>query len=157
MRYVGLYKVLFYNKLIPQSSISVSSSTSVPNPCSAPQVTPIDIPVLSLGILVEYSWEHCPERSKKQLLEGLLEHFFSPRVEVAYNEEDVFWFLKQLISDKTIFSRQPATIRRLKLYLTRILTVKCVSSDSSNLANPMQLFNAEVSIELSIDKLQHIL
>ena len=101
---------------------------------------------------MEYSRDHWPKRSKKQFLEGLLEHFFPPRVEVAYNEEDVSWFLNQLmISDETIFSRQPATIRRLKLYLTRILTIKCVSLDSSDLVTSVQLFNDKVITYTDLD------
>ena len=96
---------------------------------------------------MDYTYKHlfvCPDESKQQLLEGILEHFFPPNG--AYDEQDVTWFLQQLIASVTVFSRQPATIRCLKLYLTRILTTtNCPSVESSDSINPLHLYDDKVS------------
>ena len=49
---------------------------------------------------MDYTSKHsfaCPDESKQQLLEGLLEHFFPSNG--AYEERDVTWFLQQLIAE----------------------------------------------------------
>ena len=114
-----------------------------------PQITSSPIPALSLSKLIEYSLKHqhaYSDDSKQQLLEGLLEHFFPPGG--AYDQEDISWFLEQLVVNSDVsfsfFSRQPAAIRSLKLYLTRILTVSSASG-STDSVNPMDLFNGKVS------------
>lgn len=101
----------------------------------------------NLSSLVEFSVKHlfaCSEDSKKEhLLEGLLEQFFPANVAETYNKQDVFWFLKQLNSDSPIFFRHPSAIRCLKLYFSRILTVKCYTH-SSDSVNMLCLFNDKV-------------
>ena len=108
------------------------------------------IPVLCLSKLIEYSLKHqhaCSDDSKQQLLKGLMEHFFPPGG--ACDQEDVSWFLEQLMLNSDVsfsfFSRQPAAIRSLKLYLTRILTVNSVVG-STDTFNPMDMFDDKVSV-----------
>lgn len=104
----------------------------------------------TLSSLVEFSVKHlfaCSEDSKKEkLLEGLLEQFFPANVAETYNKQDVFWFLKQLNSDSTIFLRHPSAIRCLKLYFGRILTVKCYTH-SSDSVNMLCLFDDKVFVK----------
>ena len=106
------------------------------------------IPTLSLSKLAQYSLKHlpaCPDDSKQQLLIGLLEHFFP--LGGAHNQEDVSWLLEQLVLN-TVFSDQPAIVRSLKLYLSRILRTVSNPSDSNDSVNPMDLFDDKASIYL---------
>lgn len=97
----------------------------------------------SLSKLAQYSLKHlpaCSDDSKQQLLRGLMEHFFPHGG--TYDQDNVSWFLEQLVVN-TVFSDQPATIRSLKLYLTRILTVSNPSGTNGSV-NPMDLFDDKV-------------
>ena len=73
----------------------------------------------------------------------------SSRLGVLVIKNHVSWFLEQLMLNSDVsfsfFSRQPAAIRSLKLYLTRILTVNSVVG-STDTFNPMDMFDDKVSV-----------
>lgn len=95
----------------------------------------------SMGFLLNF-----PKPSPQKLLEGLLDHFFSPHAMRRYIEEDVCWFLKQLNTTdmfQSQFSSQSSSMRCLKFYLSRILTTRH-PSESPDSMNPLGIFDDQV-------------